>query len=420
MDFTYMSAVVLIELLMLAMTLHVTYYSGFTKQQKLWYILTFLSVMFCSAAEYAVHCGLYDKAFAIPLTVLTVLQFSVSPLLAVFFSGALGLHEEAKKASILLSASAIVEIISAPFGWIFRFDDTGYHRGDLFIIYEILYFGALLYLIISMIVVGRRFRHRDVRTIVMVLVMLVAGILPMTFMNVHCAYISIGMCSCLCYIFYNDLVQEDIQAALVANQAKITEMQEHTISGLANLIESRDAETGEHVSRTRAYTRIIAENARKTGLYPDEIDDGFISRLYMLAPMHDVGKIVVSDSILRKPGRLTPEEYEIIKKHAAVGGTVVRRILSGVTDEEYLKFASDIATCHHERWDGKGYPSGLKGEQIPLCARIMAIADVYDALVSERCYKEAMSKEEAIEIIRSEAGTHFDPKLAEVFLNNVP
>ena len=141
--------------------------------------------------------------------------------------------------------------------------------------------------------------------------------------------------------------------------------------------------------------------------------------LYTLAPMHDVGKIVVSDSILRKPARLTSEEFEEIKNHTSAGGEVIRRVLEGITDEDYLKFASDIAVYHHERWDGTGYPEGLSGEDIPLCARIMAIADVYDALVSKRCYKEAMTVEEAVAEIKRESGSHFDPELTDVFLRYI-
>ena len=138
--------------------------------------------------------------------------------------------------------------------------------------------------------------------------------------------------------------------------------------------------------------------------------------LYTLAPMHDVGKITVPDAILRKPGRLTDEEFGQIKLHAAAGGKIVRQILDGIADEEYINFASDIASYHHEKWDGTGYPEGLSGNAIPLCARIMAIADVYDALVSERCYKTAMSENEALEIIKSESGKHFEPELVTMFL----
>ncbi len=415
----YMSATILIELLMIAMTLHVLNYTGFTKQQKLWFILTFASVIVCSLAELAVHNGYYDVKFAPVLTVITTIQFSLSPLLAVFFSGALGLHKQAKRAAWFSIVNIVFEIVAAPFGWVFYFNEDGYSRGDLFIVYEVFYLIALIYLIVSMIIVGRKFRHRDVPTIGTVLVLLVAGIIPMTFLNIHIAYISIGICACLCYIYYNDLVQEDIHSDLMANQKKITEMQEQTISGLANLIESRDTETGSHVARTREYVKGIAQSARADGVYADRIDDDFISLLYTLAPMHDVGKIVVSDTILRKPGKLTPEEYEQMKQHAVQGGAVVRRILQGITDEDYLKFASDIAAYHHERWDGAGYPEGLSGEDIPLCARIMAIADVYDALISKRCYKDAMPRDEALRIIKEESGSHFDPNLAKVFLNHI-
>lgn len=414
----YTSIIILTELLMLAMTIHVINYSGFTKTQRLWYILTFLTTMFCAGAEYAVHCGYYNPSLKIILTILTVMQFSAAPLLGVLFIGALGLTKHAKYVSLIFVLHALIEIVLAPFGLIFYFNDEGYFRGNLFFIYEVFYFISLVHLIIGMFVVGKKFKHRDQWTIIMVLVILVAGIVPMTIFKLNITYMAIAICSSLSYIYYNDLVQEDIKEELVTNQQKMSVMQEHMIFGLASLIETRDMETGEHIHRTSAYVRMIAENARKEGIYDDVIDDEFITRMYTLAPMHDIGKIMVSDTILKKPGRLTPEEYEEMKKHASVGGEAIRKALSGVTDENYLQFASDIATYHHERWDGTGYPSGLKGENIPLSARIMAIADVYDALISERCYKSAMSKEEALKTIEEESGSHFDPKLVKVFLNH--
>ncbi|MBQ3791866.1 MAG: HD domain-containing protein [Clostridia bacterium] len=213
-------------------------------------------------------------------------------------------------------------------------------------------------------------------------------------------------------------MQQDILAELVANQKSVSSLQEHIISGLANLIENRDLETGEHITRTSAIVKALAENAKRDGVYAEQLTDRFIGFLVTLAPMHDIGKIVVSDVILKKPGKLTPEEFEQMKRHADVGGDVVREVLNGITDEEYVSFAADIATYHHERWDGTGYPKGLKGEEIPLSARIMALADVFDALVSERCYKKPMSPEEAFEIIAQESGSHFDPYLAKVFLDH--
>ena len=405
---------------MIAMILHVLNYSGFKKEQKLWYLLTFVAIMLCAGAEFAVHYKPenYNSSFAIPLTIITVIQFSTAPLLGVLFIGALGLKGQGKIAIGFFAINLLVEIIAAPFGWIFYFNEQGYFRGDLFIIYEIFYVISLVYRIICMAIVGRNFRHRDIWTIGMVLVILVAGILPMTLFKINITYIAIAIGSSLCYIYYNDLVQQDIQAELVANQQKISNMQTHMISGLANLIENRDLDTGEHIFRTSAYVRLLAECAREDGVYADVIDDKFISMLETLAPMHDIGKIVVPDSILRKPARLTYEEFEIMKTHAAVGGKVVKEVLSGITDEDYLSFAADIATYHHERWDGTGYPEKLKGEDIPLSARIMAIADVFDALISERCYKKAMPPKEAFGIIEEEAGTHFDPLLAKVFLDH--
>ena len=418
MDGFYVCSIILTVLMMIAMTLHVINYQGFKKSQKTWYILTFAAIMFCSTAEFAVHCGYYDASFAIPLTVITVLQFSVAPLLAVLFIGALGMHDQVKTAVVFIAVNLVTEVAAAPFGLVFYFDENGYNRGDFFVIYEAFYVISLLYLIINMFRVGKKFRHRDIWTIGMVLVILVAGIIPMTVFHINVTYVAIAISASLCYIYYNDLVQQDIQSELVTNQKKMSDMQEHMISGLANLIENRDLETGEHIIRTRIYVKALAELAREDGIYTDKIDDHFIELLHTLAPMHDIGKIVVPDHILKKPGRLTPEEYEEIKKHAAVGGTVVREVFSGISDEEYLSFASDIATYHHERWDGTGYPSGLKGEEIPLSARIMAIADVFDALISERCYKEPMPPGDAFEVIRNESGSHFDPLLAKVFLDH--
>ncbi|MCR5348045.1 MAG: HD domain-containing protein [Bacilli bacterium] len=417
MDF-YSSLILITVLLMVAMTLHVVFYHGFTRVQKTWYLLTFGSITFCSLAEFAVHCGYYDPAFAVPLTILTVLQFSTAPLLGVFFSGALGMHRESRFAAIPFLIHLIIEIVAAPFGWIFSFTESGYSRGDYFLIYEIFYFISLGYLVVSMFIVGRRFRNRDIWTIGMVLVLLVAGIIPMTIWKINVTYVSIGIAAAVCYIYYNDLVQQDTMSEFAASQQRVSQMQEHIITGLSSLIEGRDLETGEHVQRTKAYVTLLAQCAREDGVYSDVLDDQYISLLQTFAPLHDIGKILVSDRILKKPGKLTPEEFEEMKKHASQGGDVVREVLNGITDEEYLGFASDIATYHHERWDGAGYPNGLQGGEIPLSARIMAIADVFDALISRRCYKEPMSFEGAFSVMKAESGTHFDPKLIEVLLRH--
>ncbi len=414
----YMSIIIITELLMFAMTVHVVNYSGFNKRQKRWFLTTFFAVMACAAAEFLVHCGAYDKAFAIPLTIITVLQFATAPLLGVLFIGALGIRKQSKFAIAYYFINLITEIVCAPFGLIFYFDETGYHRGSHFAIYSILFFISLVHLLVGMVLVGKKFKHRDIWTIIMVLILLISGIIPMAFYKINITYIAIAIGASVCYIYYNDLVQQDIKEDLLEKQERITNMQTHMISGLASFVENRDMDTGGHISRTSYYVKTLAMHAKNDGVYTDILSDHYINLLYLLAPMHDVGKILISDNILRKPAKLTVEEYDEMKKHAALGGTVVKEVLSGVTDEEYLNMATDIATYHHEWWDGTGYPNGLKEEEIPLCARIMAIADVFDALISERCYKEPIPANEAFKIIKEESGTHFDPKLVEVFLNH--
>ena len=414
----YISITIITEVLMLTMIFHVMNYTGFVKGQKIWYIFTFGSIMLCSGAECLVHCGYYDPRFKIILTIITVLQFSLAPLLGILFIGALGLKNQRKIGAVYLIISFLVETICAPFKAIFYFNDEGYFRGKFFFIYSIFFFVSLVYLVVCMFIVGRRFKKRDFSTVLMILAILISGIGPMAINQINVAYLAIAVSACLCYIYYNDLVQQDIKKELIDNQVKMSSMQTHMISGLSNVIENRDTDTGEHTYRTSMLVRMLSEYCRMDGVYTDEIDNHFIDLIYTLAPMHDVGKILVSDTILKKPGKLTPEEYEEMKKHASAGGDVVKDVLSGITNEEYVKFASDIATYHHEWWDGSGYPCGLKGEEIPLCARIMAIADVYDALVSVRCYKKAIPPEEAFKIIARESRKHFDPKLVKVFLRH--
>ena len=415
----YTASTVILILLMMTMTIHVLSYSGFSKKQKGWFVATFSAISFCSLAEFALHCGYYSDVFRIPLTILTILQFATAPCFAMLFAGALGLKHQLKIAIITFAICLTIGIVCSPFELIFTFDPVkGYQRGDAFIIYLISYFISLAYMIGVLVIVNKKFNHRDLATIIMVLVVLVVGITIMSVYQLHIGYITVGITACICYVFYNDLIQQDTHAELVEKQKKLSDMQIQIISRLANLIESRDTETGEHVARTSAYVKTLAEDALSEAQYLDQINENYINMLFALSPLHDVGKILVSDKILRKPGRLTPEEFEEIKKHTIYGGEIVKQILHDISGEEYVNFATDIATYHHERWDGSGYPKGLKGEEIPLSARIMAIADVFDALVSKRCYKDAMPVEEAFKIIEEESGSHFDPVLVEVFLKH--
>ena len=211
--------------------------------------------------------------------------------------------------------------------------------------------------------------------------------------------------------------RKNLEAIVNRQTMEITAIQQEVIFSMASLIESRDGGTGEHVKRTCNYVKMIAKELIKNGLYTDILNDEYIDYLCKAAPMHDIGKITVSDNILQKPGKLTVEEFEQMKIHVEQGEKIIRSTLSKIENEQCIEIACQVASFHHEKWDGQGYPSGLKGEEIPLCARIMAIADVFDALVSKRCYKDAIPVEDAFRIIENSSESHFDPTIVKVFLN---
>ena len=201
---------------------------------------------------------------------------------------------------------------------------------------------------------------------------------------------------------------------------KTVKMQDGLMILLADMVEVRDSDTGAHIQKTADYVRIVLKGLRAKGYYQDILTDQYIADVIKSAPLHDIGKIRISDSILQKPGKLTPDEYEIMKMHSMYGKVIINKAMSMVEGENFLKEARNMASYHHERWDGKGYPDGLKGEEIPLSARVMAIADVFDALTSRRVYKPAFKLSDAIAIIKEEEGHQFDPKCVEVFLEALP
>ena len=199
---------------------------------------------------------------------------------------------------------------------------------------------------------------------------------------------------------------------------QIAKLQNGLIIVLADMVESRDQCTGDHIKKTAAYTKIIMEQMKREGIYADQMTDEFIDDVVNSAPLHDIGKIHVPDAVLNKPGRLTDEEFRLIQEHTTAGGEIIDRAIASVSEDSgYLREARNLAVSHHEKWNGKGYPLGLKGEEIPLSARIMAVADVFDALVSRRSYKAPFPIEKAIDIIRSDAGTHFDANVVKAFLD---
>lgn len=202
---------------------------------------------------------------------------------------------------------------------------------------------------------------------------------------------------------------------------EISHTQDVIINALTSLAETRDNETGAHIIRTQYYVKHLAELIRTFPEYEHELDnDENIEAMFRTAPLHDVGKVGIPDSVLLKPGKLTDEEWVIMRTHPTLGGDAMRKAAQSLKGRgaRFLKYAEEIAYGHHEKWDGSGYPQGLSGNDIPISARLMAIADVYDALISKRCYKEAMSHQTALDIMMEGKGKHFDPIMLQVFLDN--
>lgn len=206
-----------------------------------------------------------------------------------------------------------------------------------------------------------------------------------------------------------------LQQLAQTNATQIHAIQEQMIVNMASMVESRDSNTGGHIKRTSKVVAILAEEMQRDPNFI--LPKKFYEALIIAAPMHDIGKIAIDDMILRKPGRFTPEEFEVMKSHAAKGAVIVENLLSTMEEPYLVQIARNVAHYHHERYDGSGYPHGLSGELIPFEARVMAVADVYDALVSRRCYKERMDFSEANDIIMNSMGTHFDPRLKKSFIN---
>lgn len=207
-----------------------------------------------------------------------------------------------------------------------------------------------------------------------------------------------------------------LESEVARRSAELAAIQDVTIFSLASLAETRDNDTGGHIRRTQIYVKLLAEKLRNKGVSKDLLTDAYIDTLYKSAPLHDIGKVGIPDRILLKPGKFTFDEFEIMKTHTTLGRDAIihaERTLGKPV--AFLSCAKEIAYYHQEKWDGSGYPEGLKGEKIPLSARLMALADVYDALISRRVYKPEFSHDQAVEIIRQGKGTHFDPDVIDAF-----
>jgi putative two-component system response regulator len=211
---------------------------------------------------------------------------------------------------------------------------------------------------------------------------------------------------------YNLTLEEQVRAQV----KQLSKAHLSTIFSMSKLAESRDPETGEHLERMREYCKIVAQELRNHPVHKSIIDDKYIENIYLASPLHDIGKVGVPDRVLLKPGKLTDEEFDEIKKHPGFGAETLRAVNEEFPDNDFVHIGIEIAETHHEKWDGSGYPNGLSETDIPLSGRILALGDVYDALTSKRCYKDAFSHEKSRDIILEGKGKHFDPDVVEAFL----
>ncbi len=227
---------------------------------------------------------------------------------------------------------------------------------------------------------------------------------------------AITMTTKWCQAVLADRHTDELEREVARQTRQVEQTRDAMMFALAELAESRDTETGQHLGRMREYSDILARQLWTAGPYANQIDLRFLDDLYRSSPMHDIGKVGIPDAILLKPGRLTPEEYQVMKQHVAIGTNTIKKAISRIGSKSSLKMAADIVEFHHERFDGDGYLKGLQGDQIPLAARIVAVADVFDAISSKRVYKDATAADETRRIIVSERGKHFDPVIVDAFL----
>ncbi|WP_455212602.1 response regulator [Kaarinaea lacus] len=211
---------------------------------------------------------------------------------------------------------------------------------------------------------------------------------------------------------YNNQLQERVRQQV----QEISQAQLGAIFAMSKLAESRDPETGEHLERMREYCKVLSQQLTKLPKYEIIIDNTFISDIYAASPLHDIGKVGIDDSVLLKAGKLTDQEWKVMKLHPVIGAETLREVDKQHPGNSLIRMGIDIAASHHEKWDGSGYPYGLQGTEIPLVARILALGDVYDALTSKRCYKEAFSHDKSRQIVIESGGSHFDPEVVDAFI----
>lgn len=286
--------------------------------------------------------------------------------------------------------------------------DTNYSMGvPAYTCFVVAYF----YMIVAITIILRRWKYMEQhkRTSILTYLIVVTGVTTLQMLFPELLITCVAITLAILGIYLN------LEAPALKQLAKF---HEETVLAFATLIENRDNSTGGHVRRTSMYAQLIAEELRREMPYSDIITKDYMVNLIKAAPMHDIGKVAIPDAILQKPGKLTTEEFEVMKTHSSVGGKMIQESFHGLGERDYLEMAYQVANYHHEKWNGKGYPEGLKEEEIPLCARIMAVADVFDAISEKRCYRPAMPLDTCFAIIADGRGVDFDPAIVDVFLKN--
>lgn len=304
-------------------------------------------------------------------------------------------------------------------------------------VYSIFLYSMILIMMLLFVIRGREWRktfHMELKSrnlvqwekvllyIVGMLMFLYAGTIESYVHSEDSYYREVAMqsnlmTSVICLVMTMTVIILILQGNKSAHlRSQVMKMQHDIIITMADIVENRDENTGGHIKRTAKYVEIIAVALKVDNLYHNILTDQYITDMIIAAPLHDIGKIHVPDYVLKKQGKLTDEEYTIMKEHTTAGKKLLIQAEKTMGKSSYLDMAIQMAAYHHEWWNGRGYPDGLKGQDIPLCARIMAVADVFDAIVSQRCYKGALSIDEAYDIIRRESGTHFDPVVVDAFL----
>ena len=322
-----------------------------------------------------------------------------------------GSYPKKKSGRIILFTPFVINILVV----ILNIDSLEYIEGNVTIYSKgtsayTCFIMVIIYMILSIIIVIKRWNyietHKRISILtylwVMIIIMLIQISFPETLIT------SIGVTVSVLGAYMN-LEDPSIR--------KLSQYHDETVMAFATLIESRDNNTGGHVKRTSMYVKLIAEELRRNDKYQDILTKDYVANLIKAAPMHDIGKISVPDAILQKPGKLTDEEFAIMKQHSPNGGKIIQETFKNLGSDDYCEMAYLVARHHHEKWNGKGYPDGLKETEIPLCARIMAVADVFDAVSEKRCYRDAMPLDQCFAIIEDGRGQDFDPDIVDTFMN---